>query len=75
VHATWPGFLYLMVLRLMQREFWTDITMAELKAFFRRNDILTSSNINDIVRMKKAREKEAELRKQQGSPTVHHVLS
>jgi hypothetical protein len=64
-----------MVLRLMQREFWTDITMAELKAFFRRNDILTSSNINDIVRMKKAREKEAELRKQQGSPTVHHVLS
>jgi hypothetical protein len=42
--------------------FWTDITIVELKAFFARNDILASSNINDFVRMKKAREKEAELR-------------
>jgi hypothetical protein len=50
-------------LERMRREFRRDITMAELKAFFRRNDILGSFNINDFVRMKKARDKEAEIRK------------
>ena len=49
-------------LERMRREFWRDITMTELKAFFRRNDILISSNIKEFVRMKKAREKEAALR-------------
>jgi hypothetical protein len=44
-------------LERMRREFWRDITMAELRAFFSRNDVLVSSNINDFVRMKKAREK------------------
>jgi hypothetical protein len=50
-------------LERMRQEFWTDITMAELKSLFRRNDILISSNIDDFAKMKKAREKEAELLK------------
>jgi hypothetical protein len=50
-------------LSCMRREFWSDITMTELKNFLARNDILASTNINDFVRMKEARHKEAALRK------------
>jgi hypothetical protein len=50
-----------LALERMRREFWRDSTMTELKAFVARNDVLTSSNINNFVRMKRAREKEAEL--------------
>jgi hypothetical protein len=50
-------------LSCVRREFWSDITMAELKSFFARNDILASANVNDFVKMKDARHKEATLRK------------
>jgi hypothetical protein len=47
----------------IRHEFWSDVTMAELKNFFARNDILTSTNPDDFVRMKESRHKEAALRK------------